>query len=85
MPKTYPVEVGDGHKRGAFLLLLGCSAGSLLFFEEETQQRHGGLLEQAHHRLVQRVLVLLQPACNVVTHLQEVVAQMLNYILLHWL
>ena len=67
---TYSVEVGDGLKGGPFLLFLG-SPGSLLLFEEQSQQRQGGLLEESHHRLIQGVFVLLQPASDVVAHLGE--------------
>lgn len=65
---TYSVEVGDGLKGGPFLLFLG-SRGGLLLFEEQSQQRQGGLLEESHHRLIQGVFVLLQPASDVVAHL----------------
>lgn len=65
---SYPVEVGDSLKGRPFLLFLGSCSG-LLLFEEQSQQMHGGLLEEPHHRLIERVFVLLQPARDVVAHL----------------
>lgn len=69
--ESYPVEVGDGLEGRPFLLFLG-SCGGLLLFEKQSQQVHGGLLEESHHRLIQRVFILLQPASDVVAHLREV-------------
>ena len=66
---SYPVEVGDSLEGRPFLLFLSSCSG-LLLFEKLSQQVHGGLLEESHHRLIQRVFVLLQPASNVVAHLQ---------------
>ena len=43
--------------------------------EEESQSLHCGLLVQPDHRLIQGVLVLVQPAGNVVVHSARVVHQ----------
>lgn len=44
---------------------------SLLFFEEKGQDCHSRFLEQAHHCFIQGVFVLLQPACDVISHLER--------------
>lgn len=38
--------------------------------KQSSHQFVGRLLEQSYHRLIQRISVLIQPACDVVRHLQ---------------
>lgn len=38
--------------------------------EQSSHQFVGGLLEQSHHRLIQRISILIQPAGDIVRHLQ---------------
>lgn len=68
VPVTESVEAGHSLKRRPLLLFLGSCSG-LPLFEEQGWQRQGGLLEETHHHLIQRVFVLLQPASDVVAHL----------------
>lgn len=39
--------------------------------KKSSHQFVGGFLEEGHHRLIQRISVLVQPACDVVRHLQH--------------
>lgn len=59
-----------------FLVLSKVTAGESTHFRTDVvlkECRHefiGGFLKQNHHRLVQRVSVLIQPAGDIVRHLQ---------------
>ena len=63
------VDLGHGHKLAPFLAFLVSGVGALVVAPELRDEGFRGLLQQAHHRVVQGVLVLVQPAVYSVAHL----------------